>query len=200
MRLESMHSLYVERLRDMRDAENQILKGLPKMIERVSHAELRVALEHHLEETRQQVSRLDLIFDELDESPRGTKCKGMAGVLEEADELANGNGDASVLDAAIIDAAQHVEHYEIAGYGALKTFAGLLGYDKHEALLETSLHEEKKADETLSDLAERSVNLDALQGAEREVRRAAELADRPRTESDRPPERRPFFGDEERRY
>jgi ferritin-like metal-binding protein YciE len=124
----------------------------------------------------------------------------MAGVLEEAEELAKENGDPSVLDAAIIDAAQHIEHYEIAGYGALKTFAGLLGYDKHETLLETSLNEEKKADETLSDLAERSINLDALHGAEREVRRAAELGDRPRTESDRPPERRPFFGDEERRY
>ncbi|MGH7713669.1 MAG: DUF892 family protein, partial [Gemmatimonadaceae bacterium] len=117
MRLESLHSLYIERLRDMRDAENQILKALPKMINRAQHVELRTALDRHLEETRQQAARLDEIFDELDESPKGKKCKGMAGVLEEADDLASEKGDAGVLDAGIIDAAQHVEHYEIAGYG-----------------------------------------------------------------------------------
>lgn len=201
MRLESLHTLYVERLRDMRDAEDQVLKALPRIIDRVQHDDLRTALERHLAETQQQVLRLEQIFDELDESPRGKKCKGMAGVLDEADELSKEKGDASVLDAAIIDAAQHVEHYEIAGYGTLSTFASLLGYDQHQTLLEASLNEEKKADETLTDLAERSVNLDALRGDEREVRRAAEPADRPLAGRDTPPaERRPFFGDEEQRY
>ncbi|MGQ0643313.1 MAG: YciE/YciF ferroxidase family protein [Gemmatimonadaceae bacterium] len=201
MRLESLHTLYVERLRDMRDAENQILKALPRMIERVEHPELRAALEHHLDETRQHAARLEMIFEELDESPRGKKCKGMAGVLDEADELASEKGQPGVIDAAIIDAAQHVEHYEIAGYGTLSSFAGLLGYDRHQTLLETSLNEEKKADETLTDLADRSINLDALHGEEREVRRAVEPADRPQPDADLPPlERRPFFGEEERRY
>ena len=201
MRLDSLHTLYVERLRDMRDAENQIIKALPRMIERVEHSELRAALERHLEETRQHASRLEMIFDELDESPRGKKCKGMAGVLDEADELASEKGEPEVIDAAIIDAAQHVEHYEIAGYGTLSTFAGLLGYDRHQTLLETTLNEEKRADETLTDLAERSINLDALHGDDREVRRAVESADRPPVESDRPPlARRPFFGDVDRLY
>lgn len=201
MRLESLHALYVERLRDMRDAENQILKALPRMIERVQHADLRAALENHLDDTRQQAARLEMIFDELDESPRGKKCKGMAGVLDEADELASEKGDPGVIDAAIIDAAQHVEHYEIAGYGTLCTFAGLLGYDRHQTLLETSLSEEKKADEKLTDLAERSINLDALHGEERVVPRPVEAADMPRNEPDKPPPpRRPFFGEEERRF
>lgn len=199
MRLESLHSLYIERLRDMRDAEDQILKALPKMIERVQHAELRTALDRHLEETRQQVGRLERIFDELAENPRGIRCKGMAGVLEEAEDLMKEKGDPGVVDAGIIDAAQHVEHYEIAGYGTLCTFAGLLGYDQHETLLEQSLSEEKKADDTLTNLAERSINLDALHSDEREVPRSVEPADRPR--GDRPiEERRPFFGDEERRF
>lgn len=201
MRLESLHSLYIERLRDMRDAEDQILKALPKVIERVHHAELRAALERHLEETRQQAGRLERIFDELDESPRGTRCKGMAGVLEEAEDLMKEKGDPGVVDAGIIDAAQHVEHYEIAGYGTLYTFAGLLGYDQQQMLLEQSLNEEKKADDTLTTLAERSINLDALHSSpdDREVRRPVDRADRP--PADRPrDERRPFFGEEERRF
>ncbi len=200
MRLESLHSLYLERLRDMRDAEDQILKALPKVIERVQHAELRAALEQHLEETRKQAGRLERIFDELDESPRGQRCKGMAGVLEEAEDLTKGKGDPNVIDAGIIDAAQHVEHYEIAGYGTLCTFAGMLGYDRHQTLLEQSLNEEKSADDTLTNLAERSINLDALHSADdREVRRPVEHPDRP--VRDRPSgERRPFFGEEDRRF
>ncbi|MEW5915264.1 MAG: ferritin-like domain-containing protein [Gemmatimonadota bacterium] len=200
MRLESLRSLYVERLRDMRDAEHQIIKALPKMIDRAQHAELRTALSNHLEETRQQAARLEQIFEELDERAKGKKCKGMAGVLAEADELATEKGDPVVLDAAIIDAAQHVEHYEIAGYGTLCAFAGLLGYDRHELLLETSLNEEKKADETLTEIAERSINIDALRGEEREVIRGIEQEDYPYAVGDRPPEKRPFFGGEERRF
>ena len=199
MRLESLHTLYVERLRDMRDAEDQILEALPKMIERVQHLELRTALERHLGETRQQAARLEQIFDDLDESPSGKKCKGVAGILEEADELANEKGDPGVIDAGIIDAARHVEHNEIAGYGTLCTFAGLLGYDQQQQLLETSLNEEKKANDRLTDLAELTINVYALRG-EREVRRAVE-ADRSNTNRERPVgERRPFFGEEERRY
>lgn len=200
MRFESLHTLYVERLRDMRDAEDQILKALPKMIERVQHLELRTALERHLGETRQQAARLEQIFDDLDESPTGKKCKGIAGILEEADELASEKGDPGVIDAGIIDTAQHVEHYEIAGYGTLCTFAGLLGYDQQQMLLETSLNEEKKADDRLTDLAELSINVDALRGMEREVRRAVE-ADRSDVDRKRPAgERRPFFGEEDRRF
>lgn len=201
MRLESLHTLYVDRLRDMRDAEDQILNALPKVIQRVQHPELRTALERHLAETRQQAARLEQIFDDLDESPTGKKCKGMAGLLEEADEVANEKGDPGVIDAGIIDAAQHVEHCEIAGYGTLCTLAGLLGYEQHQRMLETSLNEEKKADDALTTLAARSINVDALRGRDREVRRAVESSDKPRTEGDRPPlERRPFFGDEDRRY
>ncbi|HJU72965.1 MAG TPA: ferritin-like domain-containing protein [Gemmatimonadaceae bacterium] len=200
MRLDSLHTLYVERLRDVRDAEDQVLKALPRMVERVQHVELRNALERHLAETHQQVARLEQIFDELDESPRGKTCKGMAGVIDEAEELARERGDASVLDAGIIDAAQHVEHYEIASYGTLCTFAELLGYTQHLSMLEATLNEEKRADEVLTALAERSVNLDALHGNDREVMREVELGDRPYVGRDKPIERRPFFGDEETRY
>lgn len=201
MRLESLHSLYIERLRDMRDAEDQILKALPKVIDRVHHVELRSALERHLEETREHAERLERIFGELDESPRGTRCKGMAGVLEELEALMKEKGDPGVLDAGIIDGAQHVEHYEIAGYGTLCTFAGLLGYDQHQRLLEYSLSEEKKADDTLTNIAEQSINLDALHSVadEREVRRPVEPADL-RSRERQTDERRPFFGEEERRF
>ncbi|MGQ0538310.1 MAG: YciE/YciF ferroxidase family protein [Gemmatimonadaceae bacterium] len=205
MRLESLHTLYVERLRDMRDAEDQILKALPKMIEHVNTEELRGALRNHLEETRQQAARLQQIFDDLDESPTGKKCKGIAGVIEEASDLMKEKGDAMVVDAGIIDGAQHIEHYEIAGYGTLVTFAGLLGYDQQQSLLETSLQEEKRADETLTEIAERTINPAALRGEEeREVARSVEgegTADRP-VRRERPvgtelPEGR--AGDEERR-
>lgn len=161
MELESLRELYVDELKDLYSAENQILKALPKMIKAASHPELRAALTDHERVTRKQVQRLDRIFRELDESPRGKKCHGMEGLLEEGKELISEKPEADVLDAGLISKAQHVEHYEIAGYGTVRTWAQLLGYEQQAALLQETLDEEADADKTLTELAERSVNIEA---------------------------------------
>jgi len=164
MKPHSLHDMYVEELKDLWSAENQIVKALPRMVKAASNGELKKALEQHLRVTERQVERLDRIFKELDASPRGKKCVGMEGVIEEGKELIKEKPEAPVLDAGLIAAAQHVEHYEMAGYGTVRTWASALGYDDQASLLEETLNEEKEADRILSDIAERSVNAGAEEG------------------------------------
>ena len=162
MARENLQDLYVDQLRDLHSAENQILKALPKMIGKTTHPELKSALQEHQKITEKQVERLEMIFSELGERPGGHKCKGMEGLLEEGEEALTDFTDGNVLDAAIIASAQRVEHYEMAGYGTVRSMANMLGFDKHADLLQTTLKEEGEADHKLSALAERVVNIDAL--------------------------------------
>ncbi|MEJ7811981.1 MAG: ferritin-like domain-containing protein [Gemmatimonadaceae bacterium] len=161
MELNTLKDLYVEELKDLWSAENQILKALPKMIKAASHAELKRAFTTHERQTRQHVQRLERILKELDESPRGKKCVGMEGLLEEGSDLIKEKPDADVLDAGLIAAAQHVEHYEMAGYGTVRTYARQLGKDRQADLLQQTLDEEGETDKKLTQLAESSINLDA---------------------------------------
>jgi ferritin-like metal-binding protein YciE len=160
----SFHELYVEQLQDLYDAEHQIIKALPKMIEAAETEELRSALDEHLEITRTQASRIETICEELGKDPQNKKCKGMEGVIKEGSELLKEVSN-EVRDVAIIAAAQRVEHYEMAGYGTARTYAALLGYEEAARLLQQTLDEEKEADKTLSDLAE-ELNVQVLKAAE----------------------------------
>lgn len=164
MEMESLRDLFIDELKDLYSAENQIIKALPKMIKKASSEELKSAFQEHLEQTKGQVERLDQIFQELDESPRGKKCKGMEGLLAEGKELMEEDAEPEVLDAGLISAAQRVEHYEIAGYGCVRTYANLLGMTKAEKLLQQTLDEEKETDELLSGLAE-NINVEAEEEA-----------------------------------
>jgi ferritin-like metal-binding protein YciE len=162
MASENLQDLYIEQLRDLHSAENQILKALPKMISKTTHPDLKSALQEHQKVTEKQVERLDTIFSELGERPSGHKCKGMEGLLEEGDEALKDFTDGDVLDAAIIASAQRVEHYEMAGYGTVRSMANMLGFDRQADLLQETLNEEGEADHKLTALAERVVNIDAL--------------------------------------
>jgi len=168
MALESLRDLYIDQLKDLYSAETQLVKALPKMAKAASNQDLRSAIEEHLEETKNQVQRLETIFQELDESPKGKKCKGMEGLIEEGAETIGEDGEPSVIDAGIIAAAQRVEHYEIAAYGCARTFAGRLGLDDQVNLLQETLDEEANADKKLTDLAESMINEDALEQGEEE--------------------------------
>ena len=168
MKLDSLHKLYLEELRDLYSAENQLLKALPKMAKAASSDELKQAFEDHLEETRDHVERLEDIFETLDESPKGKTCHGMKGLIEEGSEILDKDGEESVLDAGIIGAAQKVEHYEIASYGTVRTFATLLGEDEAADLLQQTLDEEGETNKRLTELAEEIVNPEALQETEEE--------------------------------
>ncbi len=165
MSLESMHDLMLEELQDLYNAEQQLTKALPKMVEKTSHPVLREALESHLRETENQVVRLEQIFRDLDQKPGGRKCKGMEGLIDEGNELLSEAGSEAVRDAGIIAAAQRVEHYEIAAYGCAVTFAELLGKREIATLLKQTLEEEKAADEKLTQIAEQEVNSNALSAA-----------------------------------
>jgi len=161
MELKTLRDVYAHELQDMYSAEKQILKALPKIIKKAGATELQEALEEHRTVTEDQVSRLEQILGELSVPPKNSKkCKGMAGILEEGEELLKEDTDDGVLDAALIGAAQKVEHYEIAAYGTLVAFARQLGDDRAVELLEQSLEEERSADETLTDIA-MNVNADA---------------------------------------
>ena len=162
MKLDTLKKLYVEELRDLYSAENQLLKALPKMAKGAASAELKQAFEDHLEQTKEHVERLDEIFDRLDEKPTGKVCKAMKGLVEEGAEMLEQEGEESVIDAGLIGAAQRVEHYEIAAYGTVRTFANLLGEEEAADLLHQTLEEEGEADKHLSELAEEIVNQEAL--------------------------------------
>ena len=159
-----LHDLFEDQIKDLYSAENQILKALPKMAKNATNAQLRTAFERHLEETRGHVTRLEQIAAELDFTPKGKKCKGAEGLIEEGKEVMEEFED-ETLDAGLIGAAQRVEHYEIAGYGTARTHAELLGYKKAARLLQQTLDEEERTDKKLTQIAESVVNVEALQGA-----------------------------------
>jgi len=150
---QGLKDLYIDELKDLYNAENQLVKALPKMARAASSDELRRGFEEHLEQTKGHVQRLEKIFQALGESPKGKKCKGMEGLIEEGSEVMEEDYEGSVLDAALIGAAQRVEHYEIAGYGTVRSMAETLGESNHVSLLEETLEEEKETDEKLSELA-----------------------------------------------
>ncbi len=160
MKLENLQQLYVKELRDLYDAENQITEALPKLIDAAHNPELKQALQQHLSVTKTQISRLDRIFQTLGEKPTGETCKGMKGVIKEGDEIVSAGGDPSTVDAGIISAAQRVEHYEMAGYGTVRTYAKLLGQQQQASLLQQTLDEEAEADNKLSQIAN-TVNVEA---------------------------------------
>jgi ferritin-like metal-binding protein YciE len=166
MKLDTLEKLYVDELRDIYNAENQLLKALPKMAKGSSSPDLKSGFEKHLRQTESHVERLEQIFAELDESPKGKTCHAMKGLIEEGSEILNEDGEESVLDAGIIVAAQKVEHYEMAAYGSARTFARLLGQEKAAELLQTTLDEESETNESLNQLAENIVNPEALIGSE----------------------------------
>ena len=161
MKLNSLRDLYITELKDLYDAEHRILKALPKMAEAASSPELRSAFEQHLEQTRGHVSRLEQIFQRLDEPAKGMKCKGVEGIIDEGEELMDKDSAPAVCDAALIGAAQKVEHYEVAGYGTARTFARRLGFDDQATLLDQTLQEEGQTDKKLTSLAESYINEDA---------------------------------------
>ena len=161
MPLESLTDLYVEELKDLYSAENHILKALPKMIKAATSPELKKAFTDHLAQSKGHVSRIEEICTDLGKSPKGKKCNGMEGIIKEGAELIAERPEPAVLDAGLASAAQHVEHYEMAGYGSVRTWAEQLGYDSHVKLLEQTLNEEKEADRLLTQIAERSLNADA---------------------------------------
>jgi ferritin-like metal-binding protein YciE len=153
MKLESLHDLFVEQLQDLYSAETQLVEALPKMAEAASHEELRDAFEQHLAETREHVKRLTKVLKEVGEEPGEETCKGMQKLIKEGEEVLKMKGDPTVIDAALIAAAQRVEHYEIAGYGTVKTLAGHLDLGDAKDLLDETLDEEGKADKLLTTIA-----------------------------------------------
>lgn len=166
MELNTLHELYIDELKDLYSAENQILKAMPRMIEAATHTKLKQGFTKHERQTQQHVKRLEKICQSLGEKPTGKKCVGMEGVLKEGSELMNEKPDSEVLDAGLISAAQRVEHYEMAGYGTVRTWARLLGHEDHVELLQQTLDEERDTDEALSELAESSINIDAAEPEE----------------------------------
>ena len=151
---EGLKELYIDELKDLYSAENQLVKALPKMAKAATSDELRQGFEEHLEQTKGHVQRLEQIFKALGESPKGKKWKGMAGLIEEGSEMTEEDFDGSVLDAGLIGAAQRVEHYEIAAYGTARSFAEELGESEHVSLLEATLSEEEATDEKLTELSQ----------------------------------------------
>jgi ferritin-like metal-binding protein YciE len=164
---ESLRELYIDELKDLYSAENQLVKALPKMAKAASSAELRQGFEKHLKQTQGQVQRLEKIFQALGESPKGKKCKGMEGLIEEGSEAMEEDYEGSVMDAALIGAARRVEHYEIAGYGTVRSMAETLGEDDHVSLLEQTLEEEKETDQKLTEIAGQ-INTQANENTEKE--------------------------------
>ena len=153
MALNTLKDVYVEQLKDMYSAEKQLTEALPKMVEAASDEHLKSAFSHHLEQTKAHMETVRTILDELDENPTSTKCKAMEGLIEEGSEIAKEDGHNDAKDAALIVAAQKVEHYEIATYGSLQTFAKALGHKKAADTLQTILDQEYNADQKLDDLA-----------------------------------------------
>ena len=161
MEINTLKDLYIEELKDLYSAEKMLTKALPKMARAASHKELQAAFRNHLKETEQHVARLERICKDLGVSPRGKKCVGMEGLIEEGNELIQEKPEEDALDAGLISKAQRVEHYEIAGYGTVRTYARQLGYDDQAELLQRTLDEEGNADHLLTALAESGINVEA---------------------------------------
>jgi ferritin-like metal-binding protein YciE len=179
MKENQLRELYVEELRDLYSAEKQLVKALPKMAKAATSSDLRSGFEEHLEQTKGHVSRLEQIFDSLDAKPNGKTCKGMEGLIKEGSEMIEEDPEQEQLDAGLISAAQRVEHYEIAGYGCVRTYAQLLGDDEAVSLLEETLKEEKETDAKLTELAE-NINVEALQAGQSEESDESEEGERQR--------------------
>jgi len=160
----TLQDLYVHELKDIMSAEKQIIKALPKLAKAANNPNLKQGFEKHLEETKTHITRLEKIFKRLGESSTGPKCEGMEGLLKEGGKMLEEDAAPGVFDAGIIVAAQKVEHYEIAAYGSLCTFAKSLGHEKDLALLKETIDEEEMTDEKLTEIAESQVNEEALQG------------------------------------
>jgi ferritin-like metal-binding protein YciE len=166
---DTLKKLYVDELKDLYSAENQLVKALPKMAKAASSDYLRKGFEKHLEQTKGHVERLELIFRSLEQSPKGKKCMGMEGLIKEGSEVIGEDFEAAVMDAALIGAAQRVEHYEIAAYGTVREFANVLDEPKHASLLEETLNEEKETNQKLTDLS-REINTQAIEESLEEQR------------------------------
>ena len=162
MKLESLRDLYLEQLKDLYSAETQLVDALPKMAEAAVSPELKTAFREHLSQTRQHVERLERIFRGMNEKPKGETCEGMKGLIKEGEEMIKMKGEPEVIDAGLIAAAQRVEHYEIAGYGTVRTYAELLGDQEAVRLLERTLQEEEETDEKLTAIATSGVNEEAF--------------------------------------
>jgi ferritin-like metal-binding protein YciE len=161
-KMKTLHDLFIEQLKDMNSAERQLVGALPKMAKAASNPELRQAFEQHLNVTKGQVDRLQQLFDMFGATAGRKKCKGMEGLIAEGDELMTEEGMApAVKDAGLIAAAQKVEHYEIASYGTLRTYADMMGHKDASRLIQQTLDEEGQADKTLTQIAEKSVNIQA---------------------------------------
>ena len=159
---ETLQKLYVEQLKDLYSAEHQILEALPKMIQKATHSDLKRAFQEHYQQTEQQVQRLEELSEMIGESLAGHECKGMKGLVKEGEEAMEEFKDSDVLDAALIAAAQRVEHYEMAGYGCSRTYANMLGFADQATILQRTLDEEGETDKKLTELAETVINIDAL--------------------------------------
>jgi ferritin-like metal-binding protein YciE len=159
----SLQELYVDELKDLFSAENQITKALPKMAKAASSDELRQGFEEHLQQTKGQIERLQQVFQTLGEKPTGKKCLGMEGLLKEGAEVMGEDYEDALMDAALISAAQRVEHYEIAAYGSVIAYADILGESEQASLLRETLEEEKETDEKLTELA-KEINAEAQEG------------------------------------
>src|SRR6266851_7390551 len=166
---DGLKELYTDELKDLYNAENQLVKALPKMAKAATSEALRQGFEEHLEQTKEHVQRLERIFNALDESPKGKKCVGMEGLLKEGSEVMEEDFEDAVLDAALIGAAQRVEHYEIAAYGTVCAFADLLEENEHASLLGETLQEEKETDQKLTELA-KQINVEAMESGEETVK------------------------------
>ncbi len=162
MELDSLRKLYVDGLKDLYSAENQMLRNMPRMMKAASSKELKRALAQHEKMTQRQVKRLERVFRMLGERPGGKKCVGMEGLVNEAKELIQEKPEPEVLDAGLIAKAQHIEHYEMAGYGTVRTYARTLGYEDQQALLQETLDEEQITDKLLTQIAESGINVEAV--------------------------------------
>ena len=174
MKHNELKDLYIDELRDLYDAENKLVKALPKLAKAANSDKLRSGFEEHLEQTRGHVERLEEIFEALGEKPTGKKCAGMAGLVKEGEEIMDDDFSEEVMDAALISAAQRVEHYEIAAYGCVSAWAELLGESEANALLEKTLGEEKETDQKLTELSE-EINVEA-KGSGEEAKQGEEEA------------------------
>lgn len=178
MKFNSLQEVLTDTIRDLYNAENQLVKALPKMAKGASSPELRAAFEEHLEQTEQQVARLERVAEELGIKPKGKTCHAMKGLIEEGQQVMENTGDPTAKDAALIGAAQKVEHYEIAAYGTARTFARMLGEETAAELLQQTLDEEGEANKKLTAIAESGLNQEAAEEAVDETSEQDALADR----------------------
>jgi ferritin-like metal-binding protein YciE len=189
--MKTLKDLFIDELQDMYDAEHRILKALPKLAKAATCEKLKAAFLKHLGETEQQVTKLEQVFQSFDEKPKAKKCKATVGLLEEGDEIASDNKGEPTINAALISAGQKVEHYEIASYGCLLEWAGLLGNNKAAGLIKDILTQEKAANETLTELGKKSANQEAMsEGDEKAADDETPATPRPGTRASSPGRRR----------